>query len=92
MLVGPVDGHGRECDVDLGNASDQSHKKVEMVTLNLWSVDGSPVRVRVLNSEMPAEVPGSGPYSYVFPWKFRWLQLLSVKFLMEYRRIQRRFR
>lgn len=83
---GPMDGRGRECDVDLGNASDQSHEKVTGAQLNLWRIDGQPVRVRVLNSDMPQEVQGSGPYTYVFPWKWTPFRSLAVKIFMEWHR------
>lgn len=90
-VSGPVEGHGRECDVDLGNASDQSHEETRRVRLNLWRVDGSPIRVRVLNAELPFEEAGSGPYVYVFPWKSRVLRVVTVKVFMEWRRLMRRF-
>ncbi len=85
-ISGPMDGRGKECDVDLGNASDQSHAKVTGVQLNLWRVDSGAVRVRVLNSDMPYEVPGSGPYTYVFPWKWTPFRSMVVKIFMEWRR------
>lgn len=67
-ISGWVEGHGSECDVDIGNWSDQSHEPVTGVRLNLRMWDGSAVRVRVINGEFPTFVPGSGPYRYVFPW------------------------
>lgn len=90
-LSGPVEGHGRECDVDLGNASDQSHDWVKHVRLNLWSLDGSKIRVRVLGADEPREEPGSGPYEYVFPWKCKPLRKLAVKAFLEWRRFAKRF-
>ena len=91
-LSGPVEGRGRECDVDLGNASDQSHVYVTGVRLNLWREDGGPIYVRVLGSEFPVEEPGSGPYKYVFPWKAKWLRTITVKTFLEYRRFMQRFK
>jgi hypothetical protein len=76
-VEGWLEGHGRECDVDIGNWSDQSHEPVRGVKLGLRKWDGSPVRVRVINGEQPAVLPGSGPYRFVFPWPWlpgrRWL-------------------
>jgi hypothetical protein len=63
---GEVEGQGKECDVDLGNWSDQSHKKTTGTFLNLWRADCSPIRVRVLNADEP-RIEGGGPYVYVFP-------------------------
>lgn len=62
-----VVGRGKETDVDLGNWSDQSHDYVQRVSLNLRRRDGSPIYVRMIASDQPSLVPGSGPYVFVFP-------------------------
>ena len=87
-ISGLVQGSGRETDVDLGNISDQSQEKTRGVRLNLKKVDGSPVRVRVLNADWPVEEPGSGPYKYVFPWRSELLRRVSVAVLELYRRLR----
>lgn len=87
-LTGIVQGSGKETDVDLGNISDQSQEKTRGVRLNLKKVDGSPVRVRVLNADWPVEEPGSGPYKYVFPWRCELLRRVSVLVLDLYRRLR----
>lgn len=89
---GEVVGHGKETDVDLGNASDQSHDITTGVRLALKSKDGSPIRVRVLNADLPIEEPGTGPYVYVFPWKSKILRWIVVKVFMEFRRFVKRFK
>jgi len=63
--------------VDLGNWSDQSNRPVTGVRLALRRVDGKPIRVRVLNGDLPKLEPGSGPYRFIFPWKAKWLQGLT---------------
>lgn len=85
-LSGPVEGHGRETDVDIGNASDQSHVWVTGTRLNLLSVDRSPIRVRVLGGDLPFLEPGSGPYRFVFPWRWLPLRYVAVKTFLEFRR------
>jgi hypothetical protein len=61
-------GHGRECDIDIGNWSDQSHEPVRSVVLDCRRLDGEATVVRCLNGDRPRHAPGSGPYRYVFPW------------------------
>ncbi len=52
--------HGTETDIDIGNWSDQSNEPVRRVTLaNLKSMDGKPVRVRVLWGERPNIIGGN---------------------------------
>lgn len=46
--------HGRETDVDLGNFSDQGNTRTTGVSLNIATVDRSPVAVRVLTAARPA--------------------------------------
>lgn len=87
LLYGHVIGHGKECDVDLGNWSDQSNEKTRRVTLDLYSSDGSPIRVRVLNAERPHLAPGSGPYEWVFPSPNIWLHSFLVKSFLQGRRL-----
>jgi hypothetical protein len=74
--------------VDIGNASDQSHAWVTGTRLGLRRTDGKPIRVRVLAGEFPEELPGSGPYTYVFPWRIRWspFRRFLVKCFLQYRR------
>lgn len=92
-LSGPVRGHGREVDIDLGNASDQSHELTEGVVLNLWPENqGDYLTVRVLGAKLPLEEPGSGPYRYIYPWKNKLLRVFSVKAFLEWRRIMKRFK
>lgn len=91
-LYGMVSGHGRECDVDFGNASDQSHEWVQGCTLALIpALKNDRIYVRLLGAEAPIELPGTGPYRYVFPWKNRMLRLFTVKTFLEWRRFQARF-
>jgi len=87
-ISGMIEGCGKECDVDLGNHSDQSRIKTSGVHLNLRRADGAPVRVRVLNSDVPTFEPGSGPYVYVFPSpKLGILHKLIVWVFVTYHRI-----
>lgn len=72
--------------VDIGNASDQSHDLTTGVHLNLRRIDGRPIRVRVLGGEDPIFEPGSGPYTYIFPWQIRPLRVLVTKVFLELRR------
>jgi hypothetical protein len=85
-IHGTIRGHGRECDVDLGNWSDQSNDKTRRIVLNLRSEDGSPIRVRVLNADRPNFEPGSGPYEWVFPSPNIWLHDFFVKSFLAARR------
>lgn len=64
--------------VDIGNASDQSNEPTTGVQLNLRRDDGRPIRVRVLGGEMPVLEHGSGPYRFVFPWRVRVLQRVTI--------------
>lgn len=52
--------HGTEADIDIGNWSDQSSEPVRHVTLSgLKSMDGKPVRVRVLWGDKPSIIGGN---------------------------------
>lgn len=88
-VEGWLEGNGSECDVDIGNWSDQSHEPVTGVKLGLRKWDGSKVRVRVINGDVPEFLPGSGPYCFVFPWPWlpgrRWI----VRAFHQLRRIGR---
>lgn len=66
-LTGKVLGHGKECDVDYGNYSDQWPRGKSAGRLNLTPVDGSLIMVRCLQATKPTLVPGSGPYQFTFP-------------------------
>lgn len=86
-VSGMVTGYGKETDVDIGNASDQSHAWVTGTVLNLWRADRkSPIRVRVLGGDLPTFVPGSGPYEFVFPWRWTPFRTLVVKTFLQLRR------
>jgi hypothetical protein len=63
VLKGVVRGHGKVCDVDLGNWSDQSQKVTERITLNLRHEKGEPITYRVLNAKKPVLI--GGPYKKV---------------------------
>jgi hypothetical protein len=84
-VEGAVEGRGQECDVDLGNGSDQSNEKTAGVKLNLWRVDGQPVRVRVLNADRPELF--NGPYKWVFPSPNIWFHSFFVKAFLLFRRL-----
>lgn len=54
-----VPGQGN-CDIDLGNYSDQCQCPVtEIKLINVTRTDGQPVRVRVINSDYPTVVGGN---------------------------------
>ncbi len=66
LSVGRLYGHGKVCDVMLGDWSDQSHKRVENVTLDIHSPpENGPVTVIWLGSTRPILAPGSGPYKFI---------------------------
>lgn len=72
------DGHGKVADIDLGNWSDQSMEQTTNVVLeNVYAIDGSPVKVRVLWAEKPTVVD-SNIKLLVIPkpiiWAYRWLR------------------
>ena len=51
---------GGNCDIDLGNYSDQCQCPVTEVTLtNVTRTDGKPVRVRVINADKPVVIGGN---------------------------------
>jgi len=52
-LRGPVVGHGKVVDVDLGNVSDQSDDLTRDIRLDLTNLNGEPITVRVLGSDRP---------------------------------------
>jgi hypothetical protein len=64
---GMVTGHGKECDVDFDNWSDQAHAPCRGNLLNLRHAAGDAIRVRYIY-EKPELKEGSGPYRFVFPW------------------------
>jgi hypothetical protein len=69
---GEVKGHGKECDFDQDNGSDQSHKPCVGTRLALWRKDRTAIRVRYLYFK-PIFEEGTGPYRFVFPWP--WIPL-----------------
>lgn len=71
-IYGRLEGHGKECDVDAGNQSDQSREWVRDWELGLTSTDGSPIKVRCLAAETPRLVSGTGPYVFLFPDSRKW--------------------
>lgn len=72
---------GSEVDIDLGNWSDQSSRKVTGVALNLAKPNRAPVTVRVLNADKPAII-GGGPYEYAFPHPDAWYHGIIVKAML----------
>jgi len=85
LIAGLVDGDPL---VELGNASDQSTTWCTGIRLDLYRLEQKPIRVRVLCSTFPEEIPGSGPYRYLFPSNIRWspLRRFLMKCFMELRR------
>jgi hypothetical protein len=76
MLTGPVWSHGRVCDVDLGNLSDQSLEVTRAVSLNLApTASGQPVTWRQLNAAEPIFLGPIGHYRRVWRLRgvFRWI-------------------
>ncbi len=73
--------------VDIGNASDQSNEPTTGVRLALKRLDGKPIRVRVLNGDLPELEPGSGPYEFVFPWRSRALRQIAIKTFLALRKV-----
>lgn len=72
-----IDNHGKTYDIDLGNWSDQSKEKTTDVELiNVTSLDGSPVTVRVLNADKP-RVEGGNVKLTVYP---KWIVALFFFF------------
>lgn len=71
-IYGKLEGHGKECDIDAGNNSQQSRDWVTNWELGLISTDGSPIVVRCLSAETPRLVPGTGPYKFIFPDPRKW--------------------
>lgn len=68
VLVGTLENHAAEVDIDIGNQSSQSDELTDDVLLNVAMRDGSPVRVRVWNAEMPMLTTNKGKrYEFVFP-------------------------
>lgn len=68
--------HGKVADVILDDWADQSHDSTGDVRLNITRADGKAVRVMAFKAK-PTFAPGSGPYTYCFPWSplgsFSWL-------------------
>jgi hypothetical protein len=84
-VEGAIEGRGDECDVDLGNYSEQSAAKTTGVSLNLWREDGQPVRVRVLHADRPTLF--NGPYKWMFPSPNIWFHSFFVKAFLLFRRL-----
>jgi len=64
-----VQAHGKETDIDLGNWSDQSNELTTNITLeNVQSMDGSPVRVRVLWADPPTVINSNVKVTVVPKW------------------------
>lgn len=85
-LSGEVVGHGRECDADFGNYSDQFPSGRSWGRLSLWRADGSPIRVRCICADAPELVPGSGPYVFLFPKPGTWYHGICAWFFLLIRR------
>jgi hypothetical protein len=81
LMQAVLHGHGRECDIDLGNWSDQSDEPVTNTILDIVPSDGQPVKIRCLNATIPMLRPNSGPYEYAFPNPHRWYHGIVVWFL-----------
>lgn len=77
-IYGKLQGHGKECDVDAGNWSDQSNDWVKDWELGLTSNDGSPIVVRCISADAPKLVPGTGPYKFIFPNPNAWYHKIAV--------------
>ncbi len=77
-ITGTLDGHGKECDVDAGDWSDQSNNWVKNWTLGLKSLDGSPIVVRCLQATAPYFMEGTGPYAYAFPSPLKWYHGICI--------------
>lgn len=76
-----IDGHGKEVDIDLGNWSDQSEEKATGVLIsNCNTMDGSPIRVRVLNADKPVILNCN--IEYAFPHPDAWYHDLCVRVFM----------
>lgn len=87
-LRGMLVGHGKECDVDAGNRSEQSDSWVKYWSLGLSMEDGSPVRVRCLLAMKPYFEPDTGPYEYVFPSPDAWYHGIAIWLLQLWWRIR----
>ena len=87
-LSGIVTKHGTEVDIDLGNWSDQSSAPVRGVRLDLKSITGLPIVVRVLNAAKPT-LAGAGPYRFAFPHPDAWYHGLAVWFFLAFCRATR---
>lgn len=85
-------GHGKECDVDAGNWSDQSDAPVLHWVLNITPSDGKPVKIRCLNASIPHLNAQSGPYEYAFPNPHRFYHGIVVWFLFAIARVRHHFR
>ena len=80
LTIVKIIARGTVCEVILGDWSDQNHEWCKRISLSLKMADGSAVRLIVLASEWPTEVPESGPYRYLYvkPWFPDWLHHLIV--------------
>lgn len=69
-IFGTLHGHGSEVDFDFGNISDQSSDVTRACVLSVETKDGSAVKVRVWNAEMPLLLNARDQaYDFVFPSK-----------------------
>jgi hypothetical protein len=60
---------GGNCDIELGNHSDQSRKKTTGVVIdNVWRKDGKPVRLRVGHADWPRIVNSNVKIDYVMSY------------------------
>ncbi len=66
-VAGELHAHGTSADVEIGGWSDQSHESSDGNTLEITSMTGRPVTIRVLHAKEPFLIPGTGPYKYLFP-------------------------
>jgi hypothetical protein len=81
-ITGQLSGHGKECDVDAGNRSEQSDEWVEFLTLGLRpEILGDKIKVRCLMAHEPYFMEGTGPYEYAFPSPLKWYHGLVVGLL-----------
>jgi hypothetical protein len=88
-LEGFVYRHGAFRDVDFGNWSDQSNNWCKRCSLALRSLDGTPIRIRCLQAEAPALVPGTGPYVFDFPSPLAWYHGIAIWLLQLWWRLTR---
>lgn len=82
LTVKCLSGHGKECDVDAGNRSEQSKKWVKDWTVGITpEIPGDPVIIRCLMADPPILIDGTGPYKYAFPSPYAWYHGIVVGLL-----------